>query len=87
MTVAISLAALALGFAVGLLAFRRLAERKQSEARSDAHSIREEADNEARRITESARREAELSAKEESLKIKAEAEEEARARRTELARY
>ena len=85
--VAVSLAALALGFAAGFVAFRTLAGREQSEARSDARSIREEAESEASRITESARREAELAAKEESLQIKAEAEEEARTRRTELARY
>lgn len=83
----IAVLALALGLAAGFLVARNQAERKQAEARSDARSMREEAEREASKITESARREAELAAKEESLKIKAEAEEEARARRTELARY
>jgi ribonuclease Y len=83
----IAVLALAIGLAAGFLAYRSRAEREQSESRSDARSMREEAEREAARITESARREAELAAKEESLKIKAEAEEEARSRRTELARY
>ncbi|WP_047865809.1 ribonuclease Y [Rubrobacter aplysinae] len=83
----IAVLALAIGLAAGFLFARNQADSKQAEARSDASSIREEAEREAGRITESARREAELAAKEESLKVKAEAEEEARARRTELARY
>ncbi len=84
--VAAIFAALGLGFAAGLLFCTRRTQARQVAARTDAESIREEAERESRREVETARREAELAAKEASLRIKNEAESEIRDRRTDLAR-
>ena len=73
---------LAGGTALGFLICRSRIGSRQSEARSDARSIVEDAN----RAAETTRREAELEAKEAALRIKDEAEAEVRARRAEIAR-
>jgi ribonuclease Y len=75
-------AALALGAIVSYFYFKYRTAAHQSEARTDARSIIEE----ARRAAETTRREAELSAKEAALAVKDETEAEVRARRAELTR-
>ncbi|MGF1471940.1 MAG: ribonuclease Y [Rubrobacteraceae bacterium] len=73
---------IAIGIAVGYFVCKYRIETKQAEARSDAHTIIEDAN----RSAEASRREAELAAKEATLKVKDEAESEIRARRVEISR-
>ena len=75
-------AALALGAIISYFYIKSRTAAHQSEARTDARSIIEE----ARRAAETTRREAELSAKEAALAVKDETEAEVRARRAELTR-
>ena len=75
-------AGLAVGAAAGYFIYKSRTTSGQSEARTDARSILEDANRDA----QTRRREAELAAKEAALQIKDEAEAEVRARRAEIAR-
>jgi len=73
---------LTVGAAAGFLVFKSRIGNRQAEARTNAHSIVENAN----RAAETKRREAELEAKEAALRVKDEADAEVRARRAEIAR-
>ena len=72
----------AVGAALGYFVYRSRVDSRQTQARSDAASIIQDAEREA----ETKRREADLVAKEAALKVKDDAEAEVRARRAEIAR-
>jgi ribonuclease Y len=72
----------AVGAVLGYFVYRSRVDSRQTQARSDAASIIQDAEREA----ETKRREADLAAKEAALKVKDDAEAEVRARRAEIAR-
>jgi ribonuclease Y len=72
----------AAGAVLGYFVYRSRADSRQTQARSDAASIIEDAEREA----ETKRREADLAAKEAALRVKDDAEAEIRTRRAEIAR-
>src|SRR5919107_646706 len=70
----------AVGAALGYFVYRSRVDNRQTQARSDAASIIQDAEREA----ESKRREADLAAKEAALRVKDDAEAEIRTRRAEI---
>ena len=72
----------AVGAVLGYVVYRSRVDSRQTQARSDAASIIQDAEREA----ETKRREADLAAKEAALKVKDDAEAELRTRRAEIAR-
>jgi ribonucrease Y len=72
----------AVGAVLGYFVYRSRVDSRQTQARSDAASIIQDAEREA----ETKRREGDLAAKEAALKVKDDAEAEVRARRAEIAR-
>jgi len=72
----------AVGAVLGYVVYRSRVDSRQTQARSDAASIIQDAEREA----ETKRREADLAAKEAALKVKDDAEAEVRTRRAEIAR-